>query len=183
MKKLALILIALLILPLAFAVEEETETANFDLVAIAHILNNETIEIPRPFSNFVGNGRLNIYVDEDVLAITLQADTVTEASNTPLPNPTIEVYTSHETINALYDGEMKASKALKTKAIDIKGIGAWNGLKVGFLKIGLRLIANRLDNLIEDETVGERIRAEKGQKKQVQEKKEKPNESINSVEM
>lgn len=136
MKKIALLLILVLFANIVVA-EKDTldifEEAREDF-------NKEVKEYSGIAKILLDNQRINIYIDNTTIGILIEDAEAKEIKEGGIKNPTLNVYTSETTINKIYKKELDFGEALKNKEVTYEVIGIKNKLRLGLIKLGIKII-------------------------------------------
>jgi hypothetical protein len=106
-----------------------------EMDSIVDYYNNNVDKIPKIALSLFGNERMNIYVDGDLIygAVT-KSGKITEINEKGIENPTLDVYTTGDTIKNIVNGKITIQEAIKNKDIDYKGVGFVKRTKFGLAK-------------------------------------------------
>lgn len=136
MKKIISLLILILFANIAIAEKDTLEMFE----EAKEEFNKEIKEYSGIAKILLDNQRINIYIDNITMGIVIENVEAKEIKEGGIENPTLNVYTSKETLDKIYKKELDFGEALKKEQVTYKVIGFKNKLRLGLIKIGIRII-------------------------------------------
>lgn len=117
------------------AYAHEGDLSTIDLDKFVKVYNENLDKVPGFVKKNFGNERINLYVDgEKFVGLVGQNGTIKEYSRGGVEKPTLNVYTTGETIDQLLDGEKGILETIKDKSIRYEGVGFGGKIKFGIIK-------------------------------------------------
>lgn len=126
---------ALLLINIGYA-HSELDLESLDLDKLVTTYNDNLDKVPGFVKIIFGNERINLYIDGEVfVGLAGEKSEIVEYEKGGVSKPTMNVYTTSDTIDKLIDGNTTLLDAVKDKNINYEGIGFFGKIKFGFIKI------------------------------------------------
>lgn len=114
----------------------ELDLESLDLEKLVATYNDNLDKVPGFVKNIFGNEKINLYIDGELfLGLAGEGGKIVEYKKGGVDKPTMNVYTTSDTIDKLIDEDKNLLEAVKDKSIQYQGVGFINKIKFGIIKI------------------------------------------------
>lgn len=129
--------------PTGKAINIDSKLESKELTKLKDLYNENVKYVPSIIKTLFGNEDINVYIymsdgSERLVGIVMRKGLIKDL-NTGLAEPTMNAYTSEETINKIADGELNIVDALNNGDIQYKSLTIKTSLKTGVAKLGSKL--------------------------------------------
>ena len=116
--------------------QSELDLESLDLEKLVDAYNQNLEKVPEFVKNIFGNERITLYIDGELfVGLAGEGGKIVEYKKGGIDKPTMNVYTTNDTIDKLIDGDKTLLEAVKDKSISYQGVGFVNKIKFGIIKI------------------------------------------------
>ncbi len=131
----AFLITALLLVNIGYA-HGELDLESLDLEKLVEAYNQNLEKVPGFVKNIFGNERINLYIDGEIfVGLSGKKGEIVEYEKGGIIKPTMNIYTTGDTIDKLIDGNTTLLDAVKDKSINYEGVGFFGKIKFGVIKI------------------------------------------------
>ena len=108
----------------------------YGLEEMKESFNSNQADVPAIVLTLFGNEKINIYLENElIMGVAMEDGKITDINTEGLEDPTVEIYMTEEFMAQLNSGQMNFEDALASGDLSYNGVGFFNKIKFGLLKI------------------------------------------------